>query len=80
MGEQSAKAIRKRIETTYHTDNTYTMRMEEGSRVESITKPYVSDDECQRTNDLFRYFGMDSAIAGKPVQSDIDRVAAKAAR
>jgi hypothetical protein len=71
---------RKKEVTTYNPDGTYTMDFTDGNRTESITRKWVSDDDCQRRTDLFRYFGMDSAIAGKPVQSDIDRVAAKAVR
>ena len=65
---------------TYNADGTYTVQMTDGDRTESITNQYVSDDYCQRITDLFRYFGIDSAIAGKPVQVDIDRVADKAVR
>jgi len=64
----------------YNEDGTYTIQMTDGDRSETITNKYLSDDHCQRINDLFRYFGIDSAIAGKPVQSDIDRVSAKAVR
>jgi len=71
---------KKVSDITYHEDGTYTVQMTDGDRTESITNQYVSDDHCQRVTDLFRYFGIDSAIAGKPVQSDIDRVASKAAR
>ena len=71
---------KKRINITYNADGTYTVQMTDGDRTESITNQYVSDDHCQRVTDLFRYFGIDSAIAGKPVQADIDRVADKAAR
>ena len=71
---------KKRINITYNADGTYTVQMTDGDRTESITNQYVSNDHCQRVTDLFRYFGIDSAIAGKPVQADIDRVADKAAR
>jgi hypothetical protein len=72
--------IRKKSSTTHNPDGTYTMTFIDGNRTETITRKYVSDDECQRQSDLFRYFGIDSAIAGKPVQTDIDRVAVKAVR
>jgi hypothetical protein len=77
---QEVKVKRKKSDTTHNADGTYTLKMTDGVRTESITRKYISDAECQHKNDLFRYFGIDSVIAGKPVQSDIDFVAAKAVR
>lgn len=72
--------IRKRSTMTHNADGTYTLQMVDGDRSESITRAYINDAECQRATDLFRYFGIDSALAGKPAESDIERIAAKAAR
>ncbi len=70
---------KKSSEVTYNEDGTFTLRMVDGNRSESLTVEWVNDDHAQRFTDLFRYFGIDSALAGKPVQSDIDAIAARTA-
>jgi hypothetical protein len=72
-------AKRKHHQVTYHDDGTFTLDMVAGDRTATMTAKWVSDDHTQRITDLFTYFGIDSALAGKPVQSDIDVVAARQA-
>ena len=67
----------KHTTVTYHDDGTFTFEMVMGDRTESITAKWISDDQTQRIQDLFTYFGIDSALAGKPVQADIDAIAAR---
>jgi hypothetical protein len=62
-------------------DGTATLKMSWLGREDEITAVFPTYESCARVVELFTYFGIDSAKAGKPVQSDIDLLAArKAAR
>lgn len=74
-----AKRTAKKHKWVENPDGTSTLLMTHGDRVEGITRVWATWDECMRAVDLFTYFGMDSAIAGRPVDSDIAAVAARAA-
>jgi len=74
-----AKLNGKRCKWIENADGTTTLQMSHGDRVGSVTRTFNTWDECMKAVDLFTYFGIDSAIAGRPVDSDIAAVAARAA-
>ena len=74
-----AKRTGKRATWIENADGTSTLQMVNGDRVERITRVWNSAAECMKAMDLFTYFGIDSAVAGRPVDSDIAAVAARAA-
>ncbi len=74
-----ANRIVKKSAWVENPDGTSTFQMTHGDRVEGITRVWATAAECMKAVDLFTYFGIDSAIAGRPVDSDIAAVAARAA-
>ena len=73
-----AKRTGKRSTWIENPDGTSTLHMTHGDRVGSVTREWKTAAECVKAVDLFTYFGIDSAIAGRPVDSDIAAVAARA--
>ena len=73
-----AKRMAKKFSWVENPDGTSTFLMTHGDRVEGITRTWNTAAECMKAVDLFTYFGIDSAIAGRPVESDIAAVAARA--
>ena len=76
-----AKVQSKKSKWVSNPDGTSTFKMSWLGREDEITGDFPTYESCARVAELFTYFGIDSAKAGKPMQSDIDLLAArKAAR
>jgi hypothetical protein len=73
-----SKRGKKKFAWIENPDGTSTFLMTCGDRVEGVTRVWATAAECIKAVDLFTYFGIDSAIAGRPVASDIAAVAARA--
>jgi hypothetical protein len=73
-----AKRTGKRSTWIENPDGTSTFHMTHGDRVGTVTRVWNTVAECVKVVDLFTYFGIDSAIAGRPVDSDINAVATRA--
>ena len=76
-----AKSQAKKSKWITNLDGSSTFKMSWAGREDQITGEFPTYESCLKVSDLFTYFGIDSAKAGKPMQSDIDLLAArKAAR
>jgi hypothetical protein len=78
-GNKMAKSQAKKSKWITNVDDTSTLRMSWLGREDEITGVFPTYESCLRVQDLFTYFGIDSAKAGKPMQSDIDLLAARKA-
>lgn len=75
------KSDAKRSKWIANEDGSHTFEMSWAGQEGSITRVFADYDACMKVQELFTYFGIESAKAGKPMQSDIDLLAArKAAR
>ena len=78
---RTRKGDAKRSKWVENADGTATFKMSWLGREDEITRVFPTFESCIRVSELFTFFGIDSAKAGKPVQSDIDLLAVrKAAR
>ena len=77
MAKAKKPSIAKRLRWTKNQDGTYTARMEYLRRVDYLV---ASESEILKIEDLFAFFGIDSAKARKPLQSDIDLMKANSAK
>lgn len=68
---------KKKYQWRENPDGTDTFLMTHGERVEGLTRVWATEAECIKAVDLFTYFGIDSALAGRPVASDIAAIAAR---
>ena len=76
-----AKSEAKKSKWVSNPDGTATFKMSWLGREDEVTGTFPTYESAARVQELFNFFGIDSAKAGKPVQSDIDLLAArKAAR
>ena len=68
------KGAKKRCKWIENPDGTSTLQMTHKGRTGEVTRIWATAAECVKAVDLFTYFGIDSAIAGRPVPSDIAAV------
>ncbi len=73
------KSTAKKSKWVENPDGTSTLKMSWLGREDEITGEFSTYESCAKVQELFTYFGIDSAKAGKPMQSDIDLLAARKA-
>jgi len=74
-----AKSEAKKSKWVENSDGTSTLKMSWLGREDEVTASFPTYESCTKVQELFTYFGIDSAKAGKPMQSDIDLLAARKA-